>query len=74
MTPGNPGSLFWAPADIDPDQQGPCVVAAINKFIRTTEILWRKRDDTVVLSVKDRAGPVPCLDRLLLLFFLGTLH
>ena len=37
-----------------------------DKFIGTTEILWRKRDGTATLSVKERAGPVPCLDRLLL--------
>ena len=29
-------------------------------------------DDMAALSVKERVGPVPCLDRLLL--FLGTLH
>ena len=40
-----------------------------DKFTRTTEILWRKRDDTAALSVKERASPVPCLDRLLLLFW-----
>ena len=36
-----------------------------DKFTQTTEILWRKRDDTAALSVKERAGPIPCLDRLL---------
>ena len=37
-----------------------------DKFTRTTEILWKKRDDMATLSVKERACPVPCLDRLLL--------
>ena len=37
-----------------------------DKFTQTTEILWRKRDDTAALSVKDRAHPTLCLDRLLL--------
>ena len=31
-------------SDADPGPQGPCVVAAINKFTRTIEVLWRKRD------------------------------
>ena len=35
-----------------------------DKFTWTTEILWRKRDDTATLAVKERAGPLPCLDRL----------
>ena len=51
----------------------PAVSAALwlrqDKFTRTTEILWRKRDDTAAHSVKERACPVPCLDRLLLLFW-----
>ena len=37
----------------------------LDKFIWTTEILWRKRDDTAALSVKERASPVPCLGSLL---------
>ena len=37
-----------------------------DKFAGTTEILWRKRDGMAALSVKERAGPIPCLDRLLL--------
>ena len=32
---------------------GSCVVAAIDKYTRTTEILWRKRDSTATLSVRD---------------------
>ena len=51
-------------------QTWPAVSAALwmrrDKFPQTTEILWRKRDDRATLSVKERAGPVPCLDRLLL--------
>ena len=31
-------------SDADPGPQGRCVVAAINKFTGTTEVLWRKRD------------------------------
>ena len=30
-----------------------------DKSTRTTEILWRKRDDMAALSVKERAGPLP---------------
>ena len=37
-----------------------------DKFTATTEILWRKRDDVAALSMEERAGAVPCLDRLLL--------
>ena len=36
-----------------------------DKFTWNTDILWRKRADTTTLSVKERAGPVPHLDRLL---------
>ena len=28
--------------DADPGLRGPCVVAAMNKFTWTTEVLWRK--------------------------------
>lgn len=30
--------------DADPGRQDPCVVATMNKFTWTTEILWKKRD------------------------------
>ena len=61
----SPGSLFgcqmmWTPAS------GLCsVVDAMNKCIWTTEVLWRKRDGTATLWV--RQCPDPFLDRLLLL-------
>ena len=35
--------------DANPGQQGPCVVAAMDKFTWTTEILWRKRDGMATL-------------------------
>ena len=35
--------------DVDPGLQDPCVVAAVDKFTRTTEVLWRKRDGMAVL-------------------------
>ena len=54
---------------MDPGARDPCVVAAMDKFTWTTEILWRKRDDTAALSMKERAGPVSCLNGLLLLFW-----
>ena len=43
----NPGMM----CDADPGQQGPvlCVVAAIDKYSCTTEILWRKRDSMAAL-------------------------
>ena len=54
-------------------QTWPAVSAALwmrrDKFPQTTEILWRKRDDRATLSVKERAGPAPCPDRFLLLFW-----
>ena len=28
--------------DADPGPWGPCVVAEMNKFTRTTEVLWRE--------------------------------
>ena len=43
-------------SDMDSSPQGPCVVAVMNKFTWTAEILWRK----------GMARPLsnPCLDRL----------
>ena len=35
--------------DVDPGPQDPCVVAAMDKFTQTTEILWRKRDGMATL-------------------------
>ena len=35
--------------DADPGQRDPCVVAAMDKFTWTTEILWRKRDGMATL-------------------------
>ena len=49
-------------SDVDPSPRGPCVVAAMDKFTQTTEILWRKRDDgKATLSRGER--PDPCLDQ-----------
>ena len=50
---------------------GSCVVAAIDKYTRTTEILWRKRDGMAILWERARGleRDDPCLDRLLLLFW-----
>ena len=56
-------------SDADPSRQGLCVVAAMNKFTQTTEVLWRKRGQHSH-SLSEREGPDPCLDRLLL--FLGV--
>ena len=53
--------------DVDPGLWDLCVVAAMDKFTRTTEILWRKRDSMASLSRGE--GADPCLDRLLLLFW-----
>ena len=53
--------------DVDPGPWDPCVVVAMDKFTRTTEILWRKRDSKATLSRGER--PHPCLDRLLFLFW-----
>ena len=46
-------------------------MAAIDKYTRTTEILWRKRDSTDALS--QREGPEP-LPGQAFVVFLGTLH
>ena len=61
---------------MDPGLQDPCVVAAIYKYARTTEILWRKRDSMATLSEREgeRAResptePTPHLDRLSLFFW-----
>ena len=35
--------------DVDSGPWGPCVVAAMNKFTRTAEVLWRKRDGMATL-------------------------
>ena len=42
------------------------IMGEMRQMHMTTEILWRKRDDAATLSVKERASPIPCLDRLLL--------
>ena len=48
---------------MDPGLQDPCVVAAIYKYARTTEILWRKRDGMATLSEREgeraRESPTP---------------
>ena len=36
--------------DMDPGPWDPCVVAAMDKFTHSTEILWRKRDSMASLS------------------------
>ena len=44
--------------DVDPGPWDPCVVAAMDKFTRTTETLWRKRDGMATLEVRQRVrGP-----------------
>ena len=43
------GSFFWSCIDANPSLQGLCVVAAMDKFTWTTEILWRKRDGVATL-------------------------
>ena len=63
--------------DAGPGQWDPCLVATMDTFTQTTEILWRKRDSMATLSVREgtreperapeRANP--CLDSLLLLFW-----
>ena len=35
--------------DADSSQRGLCVVAAVNKFTQTTEVLWRKGDGMATL-------------------------
>ena len=35
--------------DADPGPWDPCVVAAMDKFTRTTGILWRKREGMATL-------------------------
>ena len=52
-------------------------MAATDKFTRTTETLWRKKDGMATLQVREserarespRERADPCLDRLLLLFW-----
>ena len=51
---------------------GSCVVAAIDKYTRTTEILWRKRDCRP-LSESETGPPRP-LPGQAFIVFLGTLH
>ena len=49
--------------DADPDPQDLCVVAAMDKFTWTTEILWRKREGMATLWVREgkraRESPTP---------------
>ena len=58
--------------DSDPGPQGPCVVAAINKFTGTTEVLWRKRDGMATIWVRERAMTSTLGQAFIV--FLGTLH
>ena len=44
----------------------PYIVDATYKFTQTTEVLWRKRDDTATPSKGEH--PNPCLDKVLLAF------
>ena len=63
-------------SDADPGLRDLCVVAAMEKYTWTTEILWRKRDGMATLWVREgkRARePNPCLNSLFIAF-LGTLH
>ena len=55
--------------DADPGPQGPCVVAVMNKFTRTSEVLWRKRDGMATLWVRARPLPGQAF-----IVFLGTIH
>ena len=47
--------IYLSSFDVDSGPQGPCVVAVINKFTQTTDVLWRKRDGTSTLSVREKA-------------------
>ena len=62
--------------DADPGPRDLCVVAAMDKFTRTTEILWRKRDSMATLYVRERArGPESQpLPGQAFIAFLGTLY
>ena len=67
----------WYPYVVDPGPQDLCVVAAMDKFTRTTEILWRKRDGMATLWVRKRVrGPESArpLPGQAFIAFLGTLH
>ena len=41
--------------DADSGPRGLCVVAAMDKFTRPTEVLWRKRDSMATLWVRETA-------------------
>ena len=41
--------LFNSVIDEDPGLRDPCVVAAVDRFTQTTEILWRKKDSMATL-------------------------
>ena len=56
--------MIWS--DADPSPRDLCVVAAIDKFTRTTESCGEKGLHGHSLS--EREGPEPHLDRLLLFF------
>ena len=62
--------------DVVPGPRDPCVVAAVDKFTWTTEILWRKRDGMATLWVREgeraRDSPTPAWQAFIA--FLGTLH
>ena len=57
--------------DVEPGPWGLCVVAAINKFTWTTEVLWRKRESMATLWVREMARSLPGQA---FIVFLGILH
>ena len=61
---------FLGLSDADPSGQTPCVVAAMDKFTWTTEVLWRK-SRRHGHSLSEREGLNPCLNRLLLYFWVN---
>ena len=62
--------LPWLQSDAVSSQRGPCVVATMNKFTWTTEVLWRK-GTTGPLSKWESAPPLPGQA---FIAFLSTLH
>ena len=67
-----PVSVTTLLPDVDSGPRGPCVVAVMDKFTWTTEVLWRKRDGMAALSKWERGlRPLPGQA---FIAFMGTLH
>ena len=63
--------VFMRSPNADPSPWDPCIVAAMDKFTGTTEILWRKGTAQLLSKWERRPWPLPGQA---FIAFLGSLH